>query len=85
MLLLGGMDAKWNPEKDDENPPRFYEPLPTGPYAGKTTNRKTFENSKQEYYEAVGWDKRGIPRPEMLRRLGLQDVEEKLRAVNIIT
>jgi aldehyde:ferredoxin oxidoreductase len=85
MLLLGGTDAKWNPEKDDENPPRFYEPLPTGPYAGKTTNRKAFENDKQEYYEAVGWDKRGVPRPEALRRLGLQDVEEKLRAVHIIT
>jgi len=85
MLLLGGADAKWNPEKDDENPPRFYEPLPTGPYAGKTTDRKAFEDSKQEYYEAVGWDKRGVPQPEMLRRLRLQDVEEKLRAVNIIT
>jgi aldehyde:ferredoxin oxidoreductase len=85
MLLLGGTDAKWNPEKDDENPSRFYEPLPTGPYAGKTTDRKAFEDSKQEYYEAVGWDKRGIPRPEMLRGLGLQDVEEKLRAASIIT
>ena len=85
MLLLGGRDAKWNPEKDDDNPPRFYEPLPTGPYAGKTTNRKVFEDSKQEYYEAVGWDKHGLPRPEMLRRLGLRDVEEKLRAVSIIS
>jgi aldehyde:ferredoxin oxidoreductase len=85
MLLLGGTDAKWNPEKDDENPPRFYEPLPTGPYAGKTTDRKAFEDSKQEYYEAVSWDKRGVPQPEMLRRLGLQDVEERLRAVNIIS
>jgi aldehyde:ferredoxin oxidoreductase len=85
MLLLGGIDAKWNPEKDDENPPRFYEPLPTGPYAGKTTDRKAFEDSKQEYYEAVGWDKRGVPKPETLKRLGLQDVEEKLKVVNIIT
>ena len=85
MLLLGGSDAKWNPEKDDDNPPRFYEPLPSGPYAGKTTNRKAFEDSKQEYYQAVGWDKHGLPRPEMLRRLGLQDVEDKLRAVSIIS
>jgi len=85
MLLLGGPDAKWNSERDDTNPPRFYEPLPTGPYAGKTTNRKAFEDSKREYYEAVGWDKKGIPKPETLRHLGLQDVEEKLRAVNIIT
>jgi aldehyde:ferredoxin oxidoreductase len=85
MLLLGGQDAKWKPEKDDENPPRFYEPLPTGPYAGKTTDRNAFEDSKQEYYEAVGWNNEGIPKPEILRRLGLQDVEHKLRASRIIS
>jgi aldehyde:ferredoxin oxidoreductase len=85
MLLLGGPDHQWNSEKDDENPPRFYEPLPSGPYAGKTTNRKTFEESKQEYYEAVGWDKKGIPKPETLRKLGLNDVEEKLRVSGILT
>jgi aldehyde:ferredoxin oxidoreductase len=84
MLLLGGPDHKWASEKDDENPPRFYEPLPTGPYARKTTNRRTFEESKQEYYEAVGWDKRGIPKPETLRKLGLQDVEAKLRDAGIL-
>ena len=83
MLLLGGTDAKWSPEKDDKNPPRFYEPLPTGPYAGKTTDKKAFEDSKQEYYKAVGWDKRGVPSSETLRRLGLKDIEEKLRAVNV--
>jgi aldehyde:ferredoxin oxidoreductase len=84
MLLLGGPDHRWNPEKDDENPPRFYEPLPSGPYAGKKTNKKSFEESKQEYYEAVGWDNKGIPKSETLRRLGLQDIEEKLRTANIL-
>jgi aldehyde:ferredoxin oxidoreductase len=85
MLLLGGPDVRWNSEKDDENPPRFYEPLPSGPYAGKTTNREAFEDEKQEYYEAVGWDKKGLPKSETLRNLGLQDVEQKLRASNILT
>jgi aldehyde:ferredoxin oxidoreductase len=85
LLLLGGPDFKWASEKDDKNPPRFYEPLPSGPYAGKTTNKKSFEDSKQEYYEAVGWDKRGVPKPETLKRLGLQDVEEKLRKTDILT
>ena len=85
MLLLGGPDVKWISEKDDENPPRFYEPLPSGPYAGKTTDRKTFEDSKQEYYAAVGWDKQGVPEVGTLRRLGLEDVERKLRASNILT
>jgi aldehyde:ferredoxin oxidoreductase len=84
MLLLGGPDVKWVSEKDDENPPRFYEPLPSGPYAGKTTNREAFEDSKQEYYAAVGWDKKGVPKPETLRKLGLDDVEHKLRDQNIL-
>jgi len=84
MLLLGGPDAKWISEKDDENPPRFYEPLPSGPCTGKTTDRKAFEDSRREYYAAVGWDKRGVPEAETLRRLGLEDVEHKLRISNIL-
>ena len=84
MLLLGGPDIKWKANKDDENPARFYEPLPSGPYKGKTVNKKSFEQSKQEYYEAVGWDKNGLPKPETLKRLGLQDVEAKLMKSQIM-
>jgi aldehyde:ferredoxin oxidoreductase len=85
MLLLGGPDLKWKAGVDDENPPRFYEPLPSGPYKGKTTSRKAFEEEKKEYYEAVGWDKNGLPKPETLRKLGLQSVEKKLRETNILS
>ncbi|MEM2102868.1 MAG: aldehyde ferredoxin oxidoreductase C-terminal domain-containing protein, partial [Candidatus Bathyarchaeia archaeon] len=85
LLLLGGPDHKWTADEDDENPPRFYDPLPSGPYAGRTTNRQTFEKSKQEYYRDVGWSANGIPKPETLRRLGLREVEEKLRAENILS
>jgi len=85
MLLLGGPDVKWKAGVDDENPPRFYEPLPSGPYKGKTTNRKAFEEEKNEYYEAVGWDKKGLPKLETLRKLGLQSVEKKLREANILS
>lgn len=84
MLLLGGPDLKWKANKDDENPPRFYEPLPSGPYAGKTVNRKSFEESKQDYYRAVGWDENGVPKPETLRRLGLDDVQFKLNKAQIM-
>jgi len=84
LLLLGGPDCKWDSEKDDENPQRFYEPLPSGPYTGKTTNRRTFEESKQEYYRDVGWDEKGIPKPETLRKLGLQDVEARLKVLHIL-
>jgi len=82
MLLLGGPELKWNPKVHDTNPPRFYEPLPSGPYKGKTLDKTRVERDRRRYYKAVGWDKNGIPQSETLRKLGLQDVEktlEKLR------
>jgi aldehyde:ferredoxin oxidoreductase len=84
MLLLGGPDLMWKPGIDDDNPPRFYEPLPTGPYKGRTVKKKVFEEEKNEYYEAVGWDKNGLPKPETLRKLGLEGVETKLRESHIL-
>jgi aldehyde:ferredoxin oxidoreductase len=82
LLLLGGPDLKWNPKIHDVNPSRFYEPLPSGPYKGKTVNRDRFEKKRKEYYEAVGWDENGVPKSEVLRKLELDDVDrvlEKLR------
>jgi len=84
MLLLGGPDLKWKANADDDNPPRFYEPLPTGPYKGKAVNREAFEEEKREYYEAMGWDTGGLPKPETLRKLGLDNVEAKLRQASIL-
>ncbi len=84
MLLLGGPDAKWRPRLDDDNPPRFWEPLPSGPYKGKTLDRKKFEESRREYFEAAGWDENGVPKPEILRRLDLDEVEAKLKDVALI-
>jgi len=78
MLLLGGPDLKWSPKIHDENPSRFYEPLPSGPYKGKTTDRAAVEEYKSRYYEAVGWDENGIPKSVTLRKLGLNDVDEAL-------
>ena len=83
MLLLGGPDFTWNPKIHDDNPLRFYEPLPTGPYKGKAVDRKRFEELRKRYYEAVGWDENGIPKSSVLRKLGLYDVVspmEKLRS-----
>ena len=82
MLLLGGPDLKWNPKIHDDNPLRFYEPLPSGPYKGKSVDKARFEEEKRRYYEAVGWDENGIPQSETLVKLGLKDVDralEKLR------
>ena len=81
MLLLGGPDLKWNPKVHDDNPPRFYEPLPSGPHKGKTTNRKEFESYKKKYYAAAGWDENGVPTSDILRKLELQDVDRTLRRI----
>jgi aldehyde:ferredoxin oxidoreductase len=81
MLLLGGPDLRWNPKIHDDNPPRFYEPLPSGPYKGKTTDRAAVEEYKRKYYKAVGWDRNGIPTSRILRKLGLEDVDKALERI----
>ncbi|UCG37594.1 MAG: aldehyde ferredoxin oxidoreductase [Candidatus Bathyarchaeota archaeon] len=85
MLLLGGPDLKWNPETDDDNPARFYEPLPSGPYKGKVLRRARVDKTKRKYYKAAGWDKNGIPKPRILRKLGLQDVDKALDKIRQAT
>ncbi|MGB9854412.1 MAG: aldehyde ferredoxin oxidoreductase family protein [Candidatus Bathyarchaeales archaeon] len=85
MLLLGGPDVQWKPKIDDSNPPRFWEPLPSGPYKGKTVDRDSFEKDRQEYYKMVGWDENGVPKPETLRKLELENVEKKLKSTGIIS
>ena len=82
LLMMGGPDMKWEPLKDDDNPPRFYEPLPEGPYKGRVTDKKLVDQKLQAYFETLGWDDRGIPTKETLKRLDLADVEpfmKKLR------
>ncbi len=80
MLLLGGPDFKWNPTIHDDNPARFYEPLPSGPKTGQAVDRAEFERMKKEYREAVGWDERGVPKPDILNQLGLEDVDKVLKS-----
>ena len=75
LLLMGGPDVTWEPLKDDDNPPRFYEPLPSGPYKGMVTDRERVDIRIQAYFETLGWDERGIPKKETLDRLGLSDVD----------
>lgn len=81
LLLLGGPDAYWDPRIHDDNPPRFYEPLPSGPYKGAKADREEVERMKREYYEGLGWDEHGIPREETLKKLGLEDAVEAVRLV----
>ncbi|MEM1699380.1 MAG: aldehyde ferredoxin oxidoreductase C-terminal domain-containing protein [Sulfolobales archaeon] len=81
LLLLGGPDVRWDPRKHDDNPPRFYEPLPTGPYAGSLVPREEVSKNLVEYYRQLGWDDLGIPTEETLRKLGLYDAVDVVRAL----
>jgi aldehyde:ferredoxin oxidoreductase len=83
LMLIGGPDLKWNPRTHDDNPARFYEPLPSGPYKGKSTDRAEVEDYKHRYYRAVGWDKNGVPTVEILRKLGLEDAEKALKRIDV--
>jgi aldehyde:ferredoxin oxidoreductase len=78
LLLLGGPDLKWVPLKDDDNPPRFYEPLPSGPYKGQTTNKELVDKKLQNYFDTLGWDERGVPVKDTLRKLNLEFLEKPL-------
>jgi len=79
LLLMGGPDHSWNPDEDDDNPPRWYEPLPSGPYRGKAVDRNEVAERKKKYYASLGWDERGIPTVDTLQRLGLTELDEVLR------
>jgi aldehyde:ferredoxin oxidoreductase len=79
LLLLGGPDLKWNPKVHDDNPSRFYEPLPSGPYKGKAADRTSVRESVQKYYQEAGWDENGVPKSETLEKLELGDVDKALR------
>ena len=81
LLLLGGPDIKWDPLRDDDNPPRWYDPLPSGPKKGSAPDRKECMQMRSEYYKAMGWDENGIPTSEELKALGLEQVDKVLQKV----
>jgi aldehyde:ferredoxin oxidoreductase len=55
--------------------------LPSGPYKGKTADKAEVDEDKLRYYEEVGWDKKGIPKTEVLRELGLENVDIALTKI----
>lgn len=78
LLLIGGPDAKWVPERDDDNPERFYEPLPSGPYKGAVVDRGEVREKLKQYYQELGWDDNGVPTRETMNKLGLGDFTKLL-------
>ncbi|MEM2876360.1 MAG: aldehyde ferredoxin oxidoreductase C-terminal domain-containing protein, partial [Candidatus Bathyarchaeia archaeon] len=74
-------DLFWYQKKEDDNPPRFYEPLPSGPHKGETTDRQKVMAEKKKYFEGLGWDEYGVPKPETLKRLGLEKIKPAVERI----
>jgi aldehyde:ferredoxin oxidoreductase len=68
--------------EEDVLPKRLAEdPLPEGPAEGMVNEEISIEIMKDAYYSMRGWDKgTGIPRPEKLEELGLNDLVQDLWA-----
>ncbi|MGQ4833710.1 MAG: aldehyde ferredoxin oxidoreductase family protein [Candidatus Asgardarchaeia archaeon] len=81
LLLLGGPDVFWDPRIHDDNPPRFYEPLPSGPQKGKTVTKEEFEKLKAQYYSEVGYDEFGIPKEEVVKKLEIPNAEKAIERI----
>jgi len=50
------------------------EKLPEGPAKGHVLTKEMYEVELDEYYEARGWDKEGLPTQDKLEALSLQDI-----------
>ncbi|NJE07015.1 aldehyde ferredoxin oxidoreductase [Thermococcus sp. M39] len=81
LLLLGGPDVYWDPRRDDDNPPRFYEPLPSGPVKGKAPTREEIREKLRQYYGEIGYDENGIPEEEVLEELGLEEAKREVKRI----
>ncbi|MDP2718343.1 MAG: aldehyde ferredoxin oxidoreductase family protein [Dehalococcoidia bacterium] len=67
--------------KDDTLPPMYFkEPLDGGPFSGQLIQESGFNLMLDDYYRLRGWDvKTGIPLPEKLKELGMEDVAAELK------
>ncbi len=55
----------------DRLPRRYYQPTRGGPLADLKIDRKAYERARKYYYLLMGWDARGVPRPEKVAELGI--------------
>lgn len=68
--------------KDDQLPFRVQnEPIPSGPSQGMYCPPEELEKMLDEYYHLRGWDSQGIPSPERLQLLGLEEVAKDLKQI----
>jgi aldehyde:ferredoxin oxidoreductase len=62
--------------KDDQLPPRFWEPQTHGPRKGMISyiNKDDFDACLDLFYKLRGWDMSGTPKDETLEHLGLSEI-----------
>ena len=67
--------------KDDSLPYRvIWEPIPEGPSAGLHVPTWELDRMLDEYYQARGWSKDGVPTKAKLLSLGLKDIADEVGA-----
>lgn len=71
----------WDREMDYPPPRWFKHPLTKGPYTGHKLDFDKYSKMLDMYYEMRGWDERGIPRRETLRKLNLDYVITTLEKI----
>jgi len=71
-------NGTWDREMDYPPERWFKEPLTKGDLKGKHLYKDKYDDLLQSYYDKRGWDDRGIPTKETMRRLGLEKEAEEL-------
>ena len=61
-----------NKERDTLSERLFRSVIRSGPWKGIRLDREKFEEMKLEYYRLRGWDERGVPTDETLKKYGLR-------------
>ena len=59
--------------EDDKLPERFFRPTPDGALQDKALEFEEMEAAKRYYYDLMGWNERGVPKPEKLVELGIEE------------
>jgi aldehyde:ferredoxin oxidoreductase len=68
----------WTREMDVPPARWFRDPLTQGPLKGAKLDKEKYVTMLNKYYRKRGWDERGIPKKNTLKKLGLSDVANQL-------
>ena len=65
--------AGWTKE-DCKLPEKIHKPIPKGVSKGSYVSEEEEKEMLEDYFNARGWDKNGIPKKEKLKELGIEDM-----------